>query len=53
MKSFQNDEALLYILGLGLNFGAQPDYSDLTGAPPTPPPPGPPPPPPPPPGPPQ
>jgi hypothetical protein len=29
MKAFQNTDALIYVFGLGLNFGAQPDYSDL------------------------
>ena len=31
MKSFQDAETLLYVLGFGINFGAQPDYSDLAG----------------------
>ncbi len=31
MKSFQDGDTLLYILGFGINFGAQPDYSDLAG----------------------
>jgi hypothetical protein len=49
MKAFQNNDALLYIFGLGFNIGAQPDYSDLggggeaaPGAPPAPAPPAPP-----------
>jgi hypothetical protein len=29
MKAFQNDNALIYVFGLGFNIGAQPDYSDL------------------------
>jgi hypothetical protein len=35
LKGFQDDEALLYIVGIGLNIGPQPDYSDLGGAAPT------------------
>lgn len=29
LKSFQDAQTLLYVLGFGINFGAQPDYSDL------------------------
>jgi hypothetical protein len=29
MKSFQGNESLMYFFGVGLNIGAQPDYSDL------------------------
>lgn len=29
MKSFEDGETLLYVIGFGINFGAQPDYSDL------------------------
>jgi hypothetical protein len=29
MKSFENAETLLYIVGFGFNIGAQPDFSDL------------------------
>jgi hypothetical protein len=29
MKGFQDQEALLYIFGLGFNIGAQPDFSDI------------------------
>jgi hypothetical protein len=29
MKSFQDAETLLYVVGFGFNIGAQPDYSDL------------------------
>jgi len=29
MKGFDSSEALLYVFGFGLNFGAQPNYSDI------------------------
>ena len=31
LKAFSDNQALLYIFGLGFNFGAMPDYSDLDG----------------------
>jgi hypothetical protein len=50
LKAFSSTDALMYIFGVGFNFGAMPDYSDLdTGGNSPPPPPGQPPPPPPPP----
>jgi hypothetical protein len=33
IKSFTDSEALLYLFGLGFNIGAQPDFSDMRGAP--------------------
>jgi hypothetical protein len=32
LKSFTDSEALLYLFGVGFNFGAQPNYSDLHAA---------------------
>jgi hypothetical protein len=44
LKAFGSNEALIYVFGLGFNFGAMPDYSDLDNggggnSPPPPPPP--------------
>jgi hypothetical protein len=32
MREFQNEDATMWIAGVGFNFGAQPDYSDLDGS---------------------
>ncbi len=34
LKSFGDNDALMYLFGIGFNIGAQPDYSDLAESPP-------------------
>jgi hypothetical protein len=39
LRSFENQPATLYLLGLGFNFGSMPNYDDVGGGPPAAPPP--------------